>query len=225
MARICVIGDGIQTPGSLKLVLMRAGDDGREFNLGEHTPEVLQQTASHVVLLDLNLEGMSEAQLIRAMRLSRVRVPCAVDQAHRDAQNSPAIERWARIVVRGSMLTMDPRTVGKWAREIGMSYGAVRNWCHSACIPAKVSLQFTRLLRAVIWSTKSERPPHDFLDVVDSRTLSRLLRRGGLNSLDGQTARLISVERFLSTQDLVVDAGAVALVRCLLNAETLEIGQ
>jgi hypothetical protein len=94
-----------------------------------------------------------------------------------------AARRWAHAVARLIDCPFDPRTVGMWGRAIGVSEGTIRDWCRAAnCLP-KRSLDFARLLRAIVQSQESDWDPFNLLDVVNDRTMRNLLKRGGLQDL------------------------------------------
>ena len=56
--------------------------------------------------------------------------------------------RWAWAVVRATDASRDPRNLTEWGRSIGVSYGALRNWCSTARISANKSLAFALRFRA-----------------------------------------------------------------------------
>lgn len=127
-----------------------------------------------------------------------------------------AAERWARAVVRLVDSSIDPPTVASWGRVIGVSRGALRAWCRSAGVTARSSLQFARLLRAVIQSQNVEWDPFNLLDIVDERTLDKILSRAGLPK-DRQAVGEISVDQFLEHQRFVERPHLIAAVRASLD--------
>ena len=93
-----------------------------------------------------------------------------------------------------------------WARPIGLSTSALRCVCRAADCPPKDSLDFGRLLRAVVrgrraryWDIKN------ILDARDPRTLVRLVRSGGVDGAVRQRSAP-SVMQFLHQQRLVLGA-------------------
>lgn len=132
---------------------------------------------------------------------------------------SHAAVRWARIVCAGVQCRTDPRTLHLWAREIGVSYGALRNWCRRARLSAKDSLRLTRLLRAIILREKYHRRLEEVLDVVDIRTLRKLLERAGIDTCCECTGNVAAtLERFLAQQSFIDDAEALTHLRANLRA-------
>jgi hypothetical protein len=113
-------------------------------------------------------------------------------EAHADA-------RWARVVVPIIDSPGDVPKMAAWSRCVAVSVGALRNWCRTAGIGARQSLVFGRLLRVVaILEEEGERPIGNLLDVVDTRTISGLVRLAGLTHGVPKT-----VEEFLEQQILV----------------------
>jgi lantibiotic biosynthesis protein len=88
-----------------------------------------------------------------------------------------ALARWARAVVSVIESPADPKTIDLWGRSIGVSRGALINWCRTAQLSPKRSLDFARVLRAVVRQDRGV-TPENLLDVVDLRTLDRLLALG-----------------------------------------------
>jgi CheY-like chemotaxis protein len=108
-------------------------------------------------------------------------------------------QRWATVVIRAVSLPRDPRTLGEWGHGIGVSEGALRNWCRTALVSAKRSLAFARILRAVVRQHDSGLPPEELLNVVDRRTLTKLLNASG--AANGRLPR--SVQEFIQGQHLI----------------------
>jgi hypothetical protein len=90
----------------------------------------------------------------------------------------------------------DVRTVQVWSRAAGVSRTQLTVGCRQAGLSAKASLDFARLLRAVLLGSTNHLPFTDFLDVGDPRTLDALLARVGARHLDPRTP----VDRFLDQQ-------------------------
>jgi hypothetical protein len=133
-----------------------------------------------------------------------------------DAETVPhATRRWAEAVVGVLRSAVDPKTVDAWGRLIGASGSAIRQWCRPVGISPKASLDFARVLRAVVVSQGRRWDLYDLLDVVDERTMRSLLRRGGVPGLIGaprppETARYLAEQRFV-TKELAVQAVAALL--------------
>lgn len=134
--------------------------------------------------------------------------------ADSDGAQACAAARWARALIPIIDAPSDPKTIAKWSRWIAASPGAVRNWCCTAGIPARRSLVFGRMLRAVSLSDGGRRRPENLLDVVDQRTLTGLLRYAGLGN-----AREFphTLESFFARQILVLDPETMAEVKRALK--------
>jgi ActR/RegA family two-component response regulator len=127
--------------------------------------------------------------------------------AHR-APESHALARWTHVIVGVIRSPSDLRTLHAWSRSAGVSTGALRNWCRAARLPARRSLLFARVLRAVVLREQDAScRPEDLLDVVDHRTFGKLLRAGG-----GTNNELPSLATFLARQQFIASADAVRQV-------------
>lgn len=91
-----------------------------------------------------------------------------------------AADRWAHAVMALVPSPDDPRNLESWGRFIGVSRGALRMWCQAADMRPKESLDFARLLRAVVLAQGRTWDPANYLDIVDTRSMARLLERGNL---------------------------------------------
>jgi DNA-binding response OmpR family regulator len=123
-----------------------------------------------------------------------------------------SIERWADVVIRAVQCHRDPKTLQAWARSIGVSFGALRMWCRIAGVKPKQSLNFARLLRAVILHSQRGTRFEDSLDVVDQRTLKKLLTCANVETFDTMT-----VETFLGRQGFVSSDSLMKVIRQRLH--------
>lgn len=133
------------------------------------------------------------------------------------AENSSvahAAKRWAAAVVGVTASPHDTRTLAEWGRCVGRSVGALRAWCYAAGVPPRESLAFARLLRAVMISKQDVWDPYNLLDVVDPRSMRRLLGDGGLPLSSPSSP---SLEEFLERQRLISNRPAIGAVRELLR--------
>ena len=124
---------------------------------------------------------------------------------------SHAADRWAQSVIRVLDCPFDPRTVALWAQAIGVSEGTLRDRCRAARCSPKRSLDFARLLRAVVQSQQHGWDPFNLLDIVNERTMKNLMRRGGVADLLSPTAPL-TPGGFLLKQHFVTDPTAIEAV-------------
>lgn len=145
----------------------------------------------------------------RAVPPGSARGPRALGSSVSAPAHNHAAERWAAIVLAVLDLPCDPRTLESWGRAVGAGRGTLRCWCRAAHLAPKASLDFARLLRAVVRSQDGGWDPYNILDVVDSRTLKGLLRRGGLADRRGADDRPPTCEEFLSRQRLVSQEAAL----------------
>lgn len=108
-------------------------------------------------------------------------------------------ERWATCVVRAIDTEKDPKTLTAWAHAIGVSRSALCECCRLVRVSAHDARDFARLVRVVCRS--GERwEPEAFLDLADTRTLKKLLVRGGLPDCSTGTPTL---REFLERQQFV----------------------
>jgi hypothetical protein len=123
-----------------------------------------------------------------------------------------AAERWAAVVIPVIDSPRDPKTLRAWGRWVAASPGAIRNWCRTANVSAKRSLNFARMLRAVEGHRRDRCPLEELLDVVDRRTLVKMCRLGVPKS--GSTAQLpASVEEYLRSQQWILSDTLLAAIR------------
>jgi CheY-like chemotaxis protein len=194
--------------------------------LGIHSPVVVMtppdclHSAAQAIRCgasDLVRSPVVQGELIAALHLAcstpdavHARQICTATESH-------AVQRWARIVVLGAQCVSDPKTLHEWARDIGVSYGALRNWCRTANLSSRNSLGFTRLLRATILHERTGRRFEDLLDVVDLRTLRKLLCRAAIVSEASRTGNIVAaIDEFLGRQSFITDRDALSHVRALL---------
>lgn len=123
-----------------------------------------------------------------------------------------ALARWADTVVRVVDCAHDPKTIEGWAHCAASSPGAIRNWCRTACLSPKGSLDFARLLRAVVRHQLNGERPENLLDASDRRTLSRLLKLGATTGRPVMTLPF-TIESFLTLQRWIVDPRALHEIR------------
>jgi ActR/RegA family two-component response regulator len=150
---------------------------------------------------------------IQRITVGQPQVPDAARGVEPDVEFH-ARSRWADLVARARYAPRDPRTLHEWGRSVGASVGCIRNWCHTAGLPARRSLQLARVLRAVVKRQRVQAAPEDLLDIVDSRTLTKLLTASG-----GAPGMLpSSVEDLLERQRLIEDVQAIAVLQTTLKA-------
>jgi hypothetical protein len=125
----------------------------------------------------------------------------------------------------------DAATLREFGREVGISVGGFRNWCHTAGLKANSVLRFARALRATI-RQESASVPSSLLDIVDSRTLRTFLKQSGGSDdrlpagLDeffrGQ--RFIDSQQFVATVRAAVEASLVRTADCAVTGDEADPG-
>lgn len=132
------------------------------------------------------------------------------------------LTRWSEAIVRFRSSPRDVKTLGAFGRAVGVSTGAFRNWCRTAGLSSRRSLQFARGLRAVeLRQLDGSTRPQKFLDIVDLRTLSKFLLASG-----GTPEHLPStVDEYLRQQQFVNDEAADAVRGALSNGGSLPHSQ
>ena len=90
-------------------------------------------------------------------------------------------------------------------------------WCAAARLPARACLDFVRVLRAVLLAKTQPWDLFSTLDVVDRRSLVRLLDRGGVRELS-DSARPPTVDEFLRVQRFLKNPEVIEAVSRQLRA-------
>lgn len=135
-------------------------------------------------------------------------------------KDAHASTRWARAVVGGIDAASDPRTLSEWGRSIGASYGALRNWCSTARISPRRSLAFLRVLRALVRRGDNQCvPAEELLDIVDRRTMRKLLKLGVPGRPESDTLPT-DVQSFLATQNWVRNVNAIENIERFLSTRS-----
>jgi hypothetical protein len=127
-----------------------------------------------------------------------------------------AADRWAHSVIGVLDCPFDPRTLALWAQTIGVSEGALRDRCRAAQCRPKSSLDFARLLRAVVQSQQHGWDPFNLLDVVNERTMKNLMGRGGVPDLL-VPGGCLTPRGFLHRQHFITNTAAVEAVAALVQ--------
>jgi len=129
-----------------------------------------------------------------------------------------AAERWAVHVLKACESDGDLKTVGDWARCVGVCASSLGESCHLLGIQPRDARDFARVLRALIKSRIHDCDPEVLLDVSDRRTLTTLLQRGGVVTRTFSGA--LSVDQFLRTQRFISgDNEGLSILRTLLHSQ------
>jgi len=88
--------------------------------------------------------------------------------------------RWAAAVALIVDAADDPGSIDGWTTLVRVGKSSIKNYCKSAGAPAGDSLGFGRLVQAVHLGSPRNWRPEDVMQVMDERTLTSLLRRGGI---------------------------------------------
>ena len=126
--------------------------------------------------------------------------------------------RWARSIIRVVTSKEDPSTVKGWGRLVGASRGALATWCRAAKTTPRRSLDLARLLRALLMTGGSSIDLQDVMDIVDPRTVTRMLTRAGFPEAGGGAVHL-SAREFVMQQKLVKNEKALSALTALLEQE------
>lgn len=171
---------------------------------------------------DVVEKPISPERLVSIVRESIARTSA---DGHLSTPVPHALRRWAEVVVKVVDSPDDVRTLGEWGHFVGASRGALRNWCRTARLSSKRSLAVARMLRAVVRGQRCGASPENLLNVVDRRTLAKLLGASGCRSC--QAKRLPTVDDFLERQRFITDSGAIAELAIALrrSRERLELTQ
>lgn len=158
-----------------------------------------------------------QQDILEAVERALVRQPrhteTATQQRELTMPEAHAAVRWAEPIDRLMDAKQDPRTLQQFARATGTSVGGFRNWCRTACLKSRASLDFARGLRAVyLFERDHFTRPENLLDIVDRRTIAKFVEKSG-----GQGDRLPdSVTDFLDRQQFITNREAVQAIRTAL---------
>ena len=125
-----------------------------------------------------------------------------------------AARRWADAVISVVEAQRNPRTLEMWAHHAASAPGTLRAWCRAAGVPAKKSLDFARVLRAVVIAQRDGWDPLNLLDIIDIRTLRTLLSCCGLEK-HIEPGQAPSLQTFLEQQRIVSNK---AMLEAIVNA-------
>jgi CheY-like chemotaxis protein len=129
-------------------------------------------------------------------------------------------ERWAGHVLKACESEGDLKTVTDWAACAGVSTSSLCESCHLLGIQPRDARDFARILRALIKAAVHHCEAEVLLDVSDRRTLTTLLKRGGIVIRTPSGA--LSVGEFLRTQHFVsADNEGLSILRTLLRSQRL----
>jgi hypothetical protein len=90
-------------------------------------------------------------------------------------------ERWASFVLDVVQAERDPKTIGTWARLLGVSRSVLCECCRLVHVSPRDARDFARVMRAIHRSGERWQP-ETVLDLADARTLKKLLTRAGFLS-------------------------------------------
>jgi hypothetical protein len=123
------------------------------------------------------------------------------------------LDQWLAAAVKAIGEPRDPRMLKDWARCAGTTTPKLRACCRAAGLPPRRALLFARVLRVIARQHMTGGDPADLFDIVDRRTLAKLLVLSG-----GDGTRLPpSVDDFLARQRLIDSPGAMAYIRAALG--------
>ena len=111
-------------------------------------------------------------------------------------------ERLARVIITAIDAPSDPKTLRIWGRQVAAATGTLKNWCRTANVSARRVLIFARVLRAVVLYREKGYPLEESLDVVDRRSIIKLLQATGIPDRDRMP---LSIDDFIANQTLISD--------------------
>lgn len=181
--------------------------------------------AMHLGACDYVEKPISEVDIIQIMnRVSRLRefavqIPPEPHQAPAPVVMHAA-HRWAQIVAPVVTSASDLKTIGEWSRYIGASPGSITSRCRAVGTTPRRSLMLVRLLRAVLLRRTHNIPVQESLNVVDKRTLVRMLEACRSRPLLGGDELPADIPTLLTTQPLVTNEAALRELRSSLAMDT-----
>jgi hypothetical protein len=128
------------------------------------------------------------------------------------SSHSYAAERWAKAVERVIRAPEDTRTMRVWGKMVGVSSASLAMWCRAAQASPRRSLELGRLSRAVLTTDGTLGGIQDVLDIVDPKTIRRLLQRAGVSPMT-VTGQRMTLGDFLQRQQLVTHEFAIRALR------------
>jgi DNA-binding response OmpR family regulator len=198
---------------AMPFVLMTA------FPTVELTVDAMKLGALDVLEKPLGIDDLVARVLPLVRRSSDERLRVGSDGAQFATGTRPrsVAERWAALVLRACDSEEDLKTIGEWARFVGISYSSLCEGCRLLDIPPHDARDFARLLRAVVRAADGDGRIESFLYVSDSRTLKKLLDRAGCAF--GTKTPFASAGAFIERQHFVpLGNDGLKAVRRALNA-------
>jgi hypothetical protein len=130
----------------------------------------------------------------------------------RSVEVHPA-NRWGTLIGRALSCRHDLTTIGAWAKEAGICETQLRLRCRLAGVRAKVSLDFVRVLRAVLCRELRGGAITDYLDIGDTRTMKRLFARVGVTAPEKAT-----LAEYIRVQHVIRDEALTEEIKHLLKS-------
>lgn len=122
-------------------------------------------------------------------------------------------ERWASYVLGACKAERDPRTLGIWAHEVGVSYTTLCESCRLIGVQPRHARDFARVLRVIVQSSLYSCQLASLLDISDRRTLHGILQNAGFSHHEN-LSREVSVTGFLNQQQFITpDNAGLTIVR------------
>lgn len=118
-------------------------------------------------------------------------------------------ERWAWLVVRACDAQDDLSTLQEWASFVGLSYRSLTESCRLVGVSPHEARDFVRILRVLLQCGGRSENLELALIVSDQRTLKRLFRRAGFDSLHPiarlSPAQFLDQQQFIDPRHKVID--------------------
>lgn len=176
-----------------------------------------EKAARQLGAVDFLCKPICDADLIEAVQKNLLQDVASRPQSEfsdHETIEGYAASRWATLVVPVTRLKGDVFTLEQWRQAIGKSRSTIEAWCHSAGVRANDTLDFARALRIVTRHEGHRCDWYNQLAIVDSRTMAKFLKRGGLPS----TGIVPSTNRFMIDQRFIYGQSLISAVRALLDS-------
>jgi CheY-like chemotaxis protein len=129
---------------------------------------------------------------------------------------SPAAEAWALLVRSIFGADYDPRTLEDWGTLASVARSTIESRCRAAGVLAKNSLDFGRMLRALVYAARLDCDVTALID-ADPRTLKKLLATAGLSFGKKSHSGIATVDEYILRQRFIVNDLALAAIQDVLR--------
>ena len=143
---------------------------------------------------------VSEEALVEAVQKALEPAPAIADPVQASDRERGAASHLVNLMLRALDADRDLKTLGAWARHVGLSETMLRQACYRAQMHQPHDARdFVRILVAVVRAEEHACDLSLLLDISDTRTLDPLLARAGLTGMTTD----VNVETFLARQQFI----------------------